>query len=386
MDTRGAVVGETKHAGMFAVRICDESGRWLENKTNFSLCVANMATLYPSPWTPTIVALIVVIGSIISLITLSISLFIFCYFNCLKCSRLKVHRNLSVALLLNLLLLIVSSSPVLMNVSYRHSDWLCKSVLILQMYSGMASINWMFVEGLLLHSRVTVHIFKQDAPFKLYYCIGWGIPGIFIGSWCILMFLYHNTPCWTGYGDTHYIWIITGPMLTALVVNSVFLVDIIRVLVSKRHAHFSAETTQVRKAMKATLLLFPLLGIPHLLFCINPKDNGKLEEIYMIVNAVIKSSQGLLVSVLYCFMNNDVQQALRKAYMRSVIRRNPNYRYTCRARGMSQTSGTYISSHSEGGILSEASGRHKVQCSRTILRLQELPNRTNHKHSKSVLF
>ncbi|GFS62346.1 c1A receptor, putative [Trichonephila inaurata madagascariensis] len=62
------------------------------------------------------------------------------------------------------MLLIVTSSPVLLNVSYKHTEWLCKSVLILQMYSGMASINWMFVEGLLLHSRVTVHIFKQDAP------------------------------------------------------------------------------------------------------------------------------------------------------------------------------------------------------------------------------
>ncbi|GFS62350.1 hypothetical protein TNIN_213331 [Trichonephila inaurata madagascariensis] len=53
----------------------------------------------------------------------------------------------------------------------------------------------------------------------------------------------------------------------------------------------------------------------------------------MIVNAFIKSSQGLFVSVLYCFMNNDVQTALRKAYMRAIIRRNPNHRYTCRTRG-----------------------------------------------------
>ncbi|KFM64696.1 hypothetical protein X975_11351, partial [Stegodyphus mimosarum] len=56
-------------------------------------------------------------------------------------------------------------------------------------------------------------------------------------------------------------------------------------------------------------------------------------------------------------MNNDVQTALRKAYMRSVARRNPNHRYTCRARGMSQTSGTYLSSHSDAGILGELGGR-----------------------------
>ncbi|GIY69890.1 PDF receptor [Caerostris extrusa] len=118
--------------------------------------------------------------------------------------------------------------PVLLNVSYKHNflteqdvcvclqEWLCRSVLVLQMYSGMASINWMFVEGLLLHSRVTVHIFKQDAPFKLYYSIGWGIPALCIGSWSWLMYMYHDTSCWSGYGDLPYIWIITGPMLAAL--------------------------------------------------------------------------------------------------------------------------------------------------------------------------
>ncbi|GIY86436.1 corticotropin-releasing factor receptor 2, partial [Caerostris darwini] len=174
---------------------------------------------------------------------------------------------------------------------------------------------------------------------KIFYISALSIPALCIGSWSWLMYMYHDTSCWSGYGDLPYIWIITGPMLAALLVNSVFLVDIIRVLVTKRHANFSTEANQVRcalydglphqkhcpwphaqpainacgrrrvflsvKAIKATALLFPLLGIPHLLFCINPKDNGKLEEAYMIVNAFIKSSQGLFVSVLDCFMNND---------------------------------------------------------------------------------
>ncbi|KFM64695.1 PDF receptor, partial [Stegodyphus mimosarum] len=131
------------------------------------------------------------------------------------------------------------------------------------MYSGMASINWMFVEGLLLHSRVTVHIFKQDAPFKLYYCIGWGMPAVSIGSWCFIMFMYHNTPCWSGYGDLPYIWVITGPMLAALLINSIFLVDIIRVLVTKQHAHLTADTTQVRCALYDGLTQRKYCPWPH---------------------------------------------------------------------------------------------------------------------------
>ncbi|UYV62820.1 pdfr-1 [Cordylochernes scorpioides] len=53
-----------------------------------------------------------------------------------------------------------------------------------------------------------------------------------------------------------------------------------------------------RKAIKATALLFPLLGITHLLFCINPQDQGNLEAAYMITNAVLQSSQVLITKSL----------------------------------------------------------------------------------------
>ncbi|KAG8200035.1 hypothetical protein JTE90_001263 [Oedothorax gibbosus] len=376
LDAIGTIVGESSHPDMFAVRRCDENGMWLGNFTNFTRCVSDMEELYPNSWTPIAIALIVIIGSSLSIISLVISLFIFFYFKSLKCSRLKVHCNLSVALLLHLLLLIVSSSPILTNVSYKHTEWVCKGILTLQMYSALASINWMFVEGLLLHSRVTVHIFKKDAPFKLYYCIGWGLPAVCIGLWCTVMSYYHDTHCWSGYGGQQYIWLITGPMLAALLVNTVFLVDIIRILVTKRLVKQTAETAQVRKAVKATALLFPLLGMPHLLFCINPRDNGTLEEVYMMVNAFVKSSQGLFVSILYCFMNADVQMALRKAYMRTLSRRNPDLSSRCR-RGLSQTSGSYMmSSQSENISTLVDTGRNKKRSlgTKTVVRIQESPN------------
>lgn len=44
--------------------------------------------------------------------------------------------------------------------------------------------------------------------------------------------------------------------------------------------------------MKATVLLFPLLGTTHLLYGISPQDyDEKLSGFYMIVNAVLQSSQ-----------------------------------------------------------------------------------------------
>ncbi|KAK4313510.1 hypothetical protein Pmani_015145 [Petrolisthes manimaculis] len=70
----------------------------------------------------------------------------------------------------------------------------------------------------------------------------------------------------------------------------------------------------IRKAIRATVILFPLLGITNLLFAVNPGDKGDLEDAYMLTNAMLQSSQGVFVSVLYCFLNSEVREVLRKRW------------------------------------------------------------------------
>ena len=48
---------------------------------------------------------------------------------------------------------------------------------------------------------------------------------------------------------------------------------------------------QIKKAVRATLILFPLLGITNLLFFINPKNVPPWDKIYMLFNASMQSSQ-----------------------------------------------------------------------------------------------
>ena len=59
---------------------------------------------------------------------------------------------------------------------------------------------------------------------------------------------------------------------------------------SHQHGPGNQEGTHMRKALRATLILFPLLGITHLLFFINPKD-GTHDKLYIIFNATMQSSQ-----------------------------------------------------------------------------------------------
>ncbi|XP_077559315.1 corticotropin-releasing factor receptor 2-like [Haemaphysalis longicornis] len=347
---------------LYAYRVCGPDGEWLwGNWTNYTDCMKILDN--KRDMSSLAVSYILLLFSLLSLIFLSATMFIFCYFRSLQCSRTRVHENLVLALMVHAIMLVVLSMPVVLNpdepTPFAQVPALCKSILSLKMYAAMASINWMFVEGLLLHSRITICIFRQDAPFKLYHAIGWGLPMVFIVTWAYLMEQELRSACWEGYGASRYVWLLIGPRLVALLVNFVFLVNIIRILLTRVKSAVSAETTQFRKAIKATVLLFPLLGITHLLFCINPQDEDMgLKEAYMIINAILQSSQGIFVSVLYCFMNSEVQTAVRNAYLRAAIRRNPNKERSFLRGGYSQTS-TVFMSHFNGSV-AEHSGSPKA--------------------------
>ncbi|XP_037529088.1 corticotropin-releasing factor receptor 2 [Rhipicephalus sanguineus] len=301
--------------GLYAYRVCGDDGNWLwGNWTNYTECLGlinQQSGQQSSSAVSLAVVYILLLFSLLSLIFLSASMFIFCYFRSLECPRTRVHRNLMLALAVHAVMLVVLSTPLALHpdapTPFAQTPVLCKCVLSLKMYAATASINWMFVEGLLLHSRVAVSVFRQDAPFRLYYALGWGLPLAFILAWAYMTEKELRTACWEGYGSSSNVWILIAPRLVAILVNSVFLVNIVRILVTRIKPKASAlETTQFRKAIKATALLFPLLGITHLLFCINPQNETMgLKEAYMIINAVLQSSQGIFVSVLYCFMDSE---------------------------------------------------------------------------------
>jgi hypothetical protein len=59
-----------------------------------------------------------------------------------------------------------------------------------------------------------------------------------------LFYFYHR--CWFGYNLTPYYWILEGPRLAIIFVNLLFLLNIIRVLVTKLRSSSSSDTKQAR--------------------------------------------------------------------------------------------------------------------------------------------
>ncbi|RXN14284.1 corticotropin-releasing factor receptor 2-like protein [Labeo rohita] len=99
-----------------------------------------------------------------------------------------------------------------------------------------------------------------------------------------------------------------------------------------------------QKAVKATLVLLPLLGITYMLFFVNPGEDDISQIVFIYFNSFLQSFQGFFVSVFYCFLNGEVRSAARKRWHRW----QDNHALRVRvARAMSiPTSPTRISFHS----------------------------------------
>ncbi|KAG8300050.1 hypothetical protein J6590_085736 [Homalodisca vitripennis] len=186
----------------------------------------------------------------------------------------------------------------------------------------VANYFWMFCEGLHLHMALVVVFVKDNWALRWFYFLGWGVPGLITGLYTFVR--YHSIEdtyqCWMN--DSHTQWILTVPVCLSMLASLAFLINVVRVLLTKLHCN-SANPAPIglRKAVRAALILVPLFGIHHILIPFRPEPNSSWEKIYQIFSAVMVSSQGLCVSVLFCFANVDVHCAF-KAVLRRLNRRH----------------------------------------------------------------
>ncbi|KAL5007242.1 hypothetical protein ScPMuIL_016048 [Solemya velum] len=306
--------------GRFASRYCDVNGTWSNGGfTNFEECI-----LQEDLSLAMIMRDIYFVTSIVSLVLLCIALTIFLYFKSLHCTRISIHKNLVSSFIIRSVLIIVVVEPYIFHreTTYRDVDWLCKVITVLVNYAVLANIFWMFVEGLFLHNRIVVAVFSTEAPFRLFFLLGWGVPAVIAVVWAMVNHVVNEAHCWDHYSKSPFYYIIIVPFIIALSVNLIFLINIIRILVTKLRANNSVESAQIRKAIKATIVLMPLLGLTNLLFVMGPEDKGGLQVAYHVTNAILQSSQGSFVAILYCFMNGEVRNCIKQKWYRFKIRHN----------------------------------------------------------------
>ncbi|XP_015675278.1 calcitonin gene-related peptide type 1 receptor [Protobothrops mucrosquamatus] len=129
-----------------------------------------------------------------------------------------------------------------------------------------------------------------------------------------------------------------------LQVNLFFLLNIVRVLITKLKVTHQAESNLYMKAVRATLILVPLLGIEFVLVPWQPQGRVAI-EIFSYVTHILMHYQGLLVATIFCFFNGEVQSVLRRHWNQYRIQFEHSFAHSD---GLRSASYTVSSSFTDG--------------------------------------
>lgn len=297
-------------------KVCNTDGQWFHHPesnrvwTNYTQCQITKDKLKFA------ISLyyLAMVGHALSIISLIICLIIFSYFKSLSCQRISLHKNMFLSFILNSIVTIMWLSLTAANNQTipARNPVSCKILAVLTQYASTSIYFWMLCEGIYLHALIIVAVFVGEQQLFWYYVLGWGFPVVPAITYAVARGLLYNDECWIS-SHTQLLYIIHGPIQAALLVNLFFLLNIMRVLITKLKETHCAESTAYMKAVRATLILIPLLGVQYILVPCMPE--GRISRaIYEFFIHIFVHFQGLLVAIIFCFCNAEAQTALRRKW------------------------------------------------------------------------
>ncbi|XP_048394738.1 adhesion G-protein coupled receptor D2 isoform X3 [Stegostoma tigrinum] len=251
------------------------------------------------------------IGSGASLCALVVTLTLFTVLDIPKSDRTSIHKNLFVALIAAQVVLLSSDSAT-------NSETACTAVTALLHLFFMAAFAWMMVEGLLLWSKVVTVNLSEERRMKYYYLIGWGLPVLIV---TITLAAAHDKYisdryCWLNVHNG-VIWAFVGPVIFIIMVNMFVLTRVVLITMStaKRRATMLAVNSspieqaydQIRAAVKAVLVLLPILGLTWLSGVLVP-----LSVVMAYIFVILNSLQGLFIFLIYGVYNTEIRSTIKR--------------------------------------------------------------------------
>uniref|UniRef100_A0A665X099 G-protein coupled receptors family 2 profile 2 domain-containing protein n=1 Tax=Echeneis naucrates TaxID=173247 RepID=A0A665X099_ECHNA len=124
----------------------------------------------------------------------------------------------------------------------------------------MAAFSWMLVEGLLLWSKVVAVNLSEERHMKYYYLIGWGNV---VSATLSLLGAESDGYCWLSV-QNGIIWGFAGPVIFIIMVSELNPVSEIQTHSSHFAHSYTLCVCVCRAAVKAVLVLLPILGLTWL--------------------------------------------------------------------------------------------------------------------------
>ncbi|XP_064647709.1 calcitonin gene-related peptide type 1 receptor-like isoform X2 [Lineus longissimus] len=255
---------------------------------------------------------------LISVVALIPAIVIFIYYKTLLLQhRIRLHLNLFLSFLLNSICLVIwnfvivydkLTVPLTESVLYGNSAG-CKLLSTLTRYFEDTCFVWMFCEGFFLHQLLN-NTFRPQQSILGYYVFGWAFALLPTIVYAIIRGVLFNGDCWMK-NIGNYEWIHYVPNLAAIVLNLIFLINILRILLTQLQSHPN-EPSNYRRALKATFILVPLFGLQWLLTIYRPSPDTRAYIVIDIAHRVLSGLQGLFVALIFCYFNGEVVQQLKR--------------------------------------------------------------------------
>ncbi|XP_067170497.1 gastric inhibitory polypeptide receptor [Apteryx mantelli] len=317
---QGGVVA--RRCGADAQWVTDESGLpWRDHSQCEDL--EQEQPLQRQAWLLEQFRLVYTVGYSLSLVALLVALLLLLLFRRLRCTRNYIHANLFASFVLRAGAILARDAllrrhlpPWVVGAMGAQGAAGCRVAQALAQYCVGANYSWLLVEGLHLHALLA----RMGAPGRrclpAYLLLGWGAPLLFVAPWAVVRYLYENERCWERTDRAPFWWIIRCPILLAVAVNFVLFVRILRILVAKLRAQQLRCSDYRLRLARSTLTLVPLLGIHEVAFALVAEEpaRGPLRHGRLLLQLLLSSCQGLIVSILYCFINKEVQAEVRRRW------------------------------------------------------------------------
>ncbi|KAM4616262.1 adhesion G-protein coupled receptor D1 [Polymixia lowei] len=247
------------------------------------------------------------VGCSISIFCLAITLVTFAILSSvstIRNQRYHIHANLSFAILVAEILLLISSR-------FDPGTLPCKVMAILLHFFFLSAFAWMLVEGLHLYSMVVKVFGSEGSKHLYYYGIGWGSPLVIcvVSITSSLNSYGEADNCWLSLTNGA-IWAFVAPALFVIAVNIGILISVTRIIsrISAENYKVHGDANAVKLTAKAVAVLLPILGISWI-FGVLAVNTHSLPFLYIF--AVFNSLQGFFVFLFHCLLNSEVRAAFK---------------------------------------------------------------------------